>query len=170
MEFLKSITENMSRKERYTLYFESLRREMEVKHDWISIYCDGKNRCRFLHRNDADCFGLTDPRVFSYSARFPSGDKEVETYMSIRDNHELFDHLRGLKSEIEAEFGSTLDWLIKPGVRKRAVITIRRGSILVAQHELEEHCEWHIEKLLKLNEAFTPRIKQWFAHSERNSQ
>ena len=163
MKFSRPITKNMSKKERYMLYFESLCRDMKLKHDWDSHYEDGKNRCRFLHRDDAGSFGLVVP-VFSYSARFPRGDKEVETYLSIRHDHELFDHLRGLKSEIEADFGSTLDWQ-EPGAKKRAAITIRNGSIFATQHELEEYGEWHIEKLLKFNETFAPRIRKWFARS-----
>ena len=129
---------------------------MKLKHDWDSHYEDGKNLCRFLHRDDAGNFGLVVP-VFSYSARFPRGDKEMETYLSIRHNHELFDHLRGLKSEIEADFGSTLDWQ-ELGAKKHAAITIRNGSIFATQHELEEYGEWHIEILPKFNETFTPRI------------
>ena len=88
----------------------------------------------------------------------------METYLSIRHNHEPFDHLRGLKSEIEADSGSTLDRQ-ELGAKKRAAITVRNESIFVTQHELEEYGEWHIEKLLKFNETFTPRIRKWFARS-----
>ena len=161
MKFSRPITEHTPRKERYTLYFEALQRDVELKNDWTSIYTNGENRCRFLHRDDADRFGLAVP-MFSYSARFSKSDK-VETYLSMRHNHELFDHLRGLKSEIEANFGSTLDWQER-GATVRAATTIRPGNIFATQRELEEYGEWHIENLLKLNEVFTPKIKRWFAN------
>ena len=161
MKFSRPITQNMSRKERYTLYFESLRRDMELKHDWKNIYTLGENRCRFLHSADAERFELRVP-TFSYSARFSRSDK-VETYMSMRHNQELFDHLRGLRSEIEADFGSTLDSQER-GATVHAATTIRHGNIFATQRELEEYGEWHIEELFKLNEIFTPRIKKWLVN------
>ena len=89
--------------------------------------------------------------------------------MSLRHNQELFDHLRGLKSEIEADLGSTLDWQ-EPGAKKRAAIIIRNGSIFATQHELEEYGEWHIETLLKLDNVITPRIKLWCGEVELKSR
>ena len=47
MRFSRPITRNMSRHERYALYFESLRRGMELRHDWIGTYDPEKNWCKF---------------------------------------------------------------------------------------------------------------------------
>lgn len=105
MDFSRSITENMSRKERYTLYFEALRETMR-RHDWDSLYSSGTNWCRFLPKNDV--VHLAVP-IYSYTARFPRGDAEVAAMLVIRDNHELFNYLAGLKSEVESDFGVTLD-------------------------------------------------------------
>ena len=106
MDFSRSITENMSRKERYTLYFESLREVMKW-HDWRSLYSSGTNWCRFLPKDDV--VDLAVP-IYSYTARFPRGNVEAAAMLVIRDNHQLFEDLCGLKSEIESDFGGTLDW------------------------------------------------------------
>ena len=128
---------------------------MGLRHDWQSAYDATSNRCSFLPKEDAVAFGLTVPK-FCFYARFPRGDNEVISYLYIRHNHELFDHLCNLKSGIDAYFGSTLLWDSSCGLP---------GSILATQHELEEYGEWHIETLLKLNQAFAPRIRRWFARS-----
>ena len=164
MRFSRPVTENMPRKERYTLYFESLRRAMELRHDWQSAYDAASNRCSFLSREDAVAFGLTVP-TFCFYARFPRGDSEVISYLYIRRNHELFDHLCNLKSEIDTYFGSTLLWDSSCGLKGRRIFAICPGSILATQYELEEYGEWHIETLLKLNQAFAPRIRRWLARS-----
>ena len=165
MRFSRSVTENMSRKERYALYFESLRRDMELRYDWESAYDPGRNWCKFLPRNDAVTYGLFIPRLFCYIARFPRGDSEVISYLYIRRNHELFDHLCNLKSEIDTNFSSPLLWDSSCGLKGRRIFASCPGSILATQHELEEYGEWHIETLLKLNEVFTPRIKRWLTRS-----
>ena len=92
MRFSHPVTEIMSRKERYALYFESLRRDMELRHDWESTYDPEKNWCKFLPRDHAVTYGLFIPGLFCYTARFPRGDNEVRAYMRIVDNHALFDH------------------------------------------------------------------------------
>ena len=78
MDFSRSITENMSRKERYMLYFKSLRQELN-QHDWRSLYSSGTNWCRFLPKDDV--VDLAVP-IYSYTARFPRGDTEVAGYVS----------------------------------------------------------------------------------------
>ena len=67
----------------------------------------GPNWCRFLPKDDV--VDLAVP-IYSYTTRFPRGNVEVAAMLVIRDNHELFEYLCGLKSEIESEFGGTLDW------------------------------------------------------------
>ena len=166
MDFSRSITENMSRKERYTLYFESLREAMR-RYDWDSLYSPGTNWCRFLPKDDV--IHLAVP-IYSYTARFPKGDAEVAGMLTIRDNHELFEYLCGLKSEIESDFGSTLDWSQRLNrdperARKRQTFASRSGSIESPEHELKEIGEWHIETLIKLNEAFAPRIKSYIVET-----
>ena len=166
MDFSRSITENMSRKERYTLYFESLREVMNW-HDWRSLYSSGTNWCRFLPKDDV--VDLAVPN-YSYTARFPRGNTEVAAMLVIRDNHELFEYLCGLKSEIESDFGSTLDWSqhlnrAPERDRKRQTFASLRGNIESRECELKEIGEWHIETLIKLNEVFAPRIKSYIVET-----
>ena len=166
MDFSRSITENMSRKERYTLYFESLREVMKW-HDWRSLYSSGTNWCRFLPNDDV--VDLAVP-IYSYTARFPKGNAEVAGMLVIRDNHELFEYLCGLKSEIESDFGGTLDWSQRlnraPETdRKRQTFASYRGSIESPEQKLKEIGEWHIETLIKLNEVFAPRIKLYIVET-----
>ena len=166
IDFSRSITENMPRKERYTLYFESLRKVMNW-HDWRSLYSSGTNWCRFLLKDDV--VDLAVP-IYSYTARFPRGDTEVAAMLVIRDNHELFEYLFGLKSEIESDFGCTLDWSQRlnrtPETdRKRQTFASRHGSIKSPERELKEIGEWHIKTLIKLNEAFAPRIKSYIVET-----
>lgn len=162
MNFSAPITENTSRKESYTLYFESLREVME-SNDWRSLYTSGTNWCRFLPKDDV--VDLAVP-IYSYTARFPRGDEEVAAMLVIRDNHELFEYLCGLKSVIESDFGEILDWSQRlnrdPETdRKRQIFASRRGSIESLERELKEFGAWHIETLIKLNEVFAPRMKSY---------
>ena len=166
MDFSASITENMSRKERYTLYFGSIRQVMSPHH-WKSLYSSGTNWCRFLPEDDV--VDLAIP-IYSYTARFPKGDEEVATMLVIRDNHELFEYLYGLKSEIESDFGEALDWSQRlnrdPDTdRKRQPFASRHGSIESLEPELKEFGEWHIETLIKLNKVFAPRIKSYIVET-----
>ena len=164
MEFLRPITENMSRKERYTLYFESLREAMK-SHDWRDLYCFGDNWCRLKPKDDA--VDLAVP-IYSYNAKFPGGDAEVAALCVIRDNHELFEYLCGLKSEIESDFGGTLDWSQRLNRdpkrdKKRQTFASCRGNILLPESKLQEIGEWQIDTLLKLDSAFAPRIKEFIS-------
>ncbi len=166
MKFSRPITSNMPKRERYTLYFEALSRVIKERHDWIGSYDSGTNWCKFLHQDDAITFNLHIPRLFCYTARFPRGNNEVIAYLRIRDNHPLFDHLHKQRSEIDSDFDSAPDWRAPSAHKSRSIVLIRPGSIGDTEHKLEEYGEWHIETLLKLNEAFTPRIKRWLACSQ----
>ena len=83
--------------------------------------------------------------------------------LQIENSQALLDALLELKTEIESDFGDTLDWSQRlcrnPGTQNRKFIfASRRGSIQCMECELQEIGEWHIDTLLKLDEVFTPRI------------
>lgn len=165
MDFSRSITENMSRKERYTLYFESLREAMK-EYDWANLYSSGANWCRFLPEEDAVTYSVVVPKIYAYIAKFPGGDAEVAVLLAIYNDRELFGYLNERKSEIESDFGDALDWSQSLNrdperYKKRQTFASRRGSIKSPERELKEIGEWHIEILIKLNEAFAPRIKSY---------
>ena len=163
MELSRAITQHLPKRERYMVYFESLRSSMK-RHGWRSLYSSGTNWCRFLPESVAREFGLGVP-VFSYSARFPNGDVEIAAILRIRKDRELFDDLHELKGEIETDFGGALDWSQrlnnKPAKRiGRQIFTSYHGSIFAAESELQEFGDWHIDTLLRLDDVFTPRIRQ----------
>ena len=166
MKFPRPINRNMLRKERLTLYFNSLFDAMNTEYDWTNSR-DGSNRSsyRFQARANSGEFWNLLLGVCSYRAWFPQGDTEVVAGLHIRESQVLLDALHELKAEIECDFGYTLDWSQRlcrnPGRQKRKFIFASRGgSIHSPEHELLEIGEWHIETLLKLDEVFTPRIQR----------
>ena len=167
MEFSRPITQNMAGKERFTLYFKSLSRAMEGRHDWTSAH-DGPpagRSYRFRSReNTARLWNLLRGEC-CYRAWFPVGDTEVMAGFHIRESQALLDTLHKLKTEVESNFGDKLDWTQRlcrnPKTQKRKLIFVsRNGSIQSPEHELQEIGEWHIETLLKLNQVFTPIIER----------
>lgn len=167
MKFSRPITQNMPDKERLMLYFQSLSKVMDVRHDWTSAndgssagrsyrFRSGENTERFWNLLRGEC---------CYRAWFPEGEAEVAAGLHIRESQILLDALHKLKAEIESDFGGTLDWTQRlsrnPKTQKRKLIFVsRNGSIQSPGRESQEVGEWHIETLLKLNEVFTPRIVQ----------
>ena len=167
MEFARPITQNMPYKERFTLYFESLSKTMEARHDWASAN-DGPpagRSYRFQPTANTERFWNLLRGECCYRAWFPEGDTEVVAGLHIRESQILLDSLHKLRAEIESDFGGTLDWTQRlcrnPKTQKRKLIfASHSGSIQSPEAELQEIGEWHIETLLKLNEAFTQRIVQ----------
>ena len=166
MEFSRPITQNMHDRERFTLYFESLSKAMEARHDWTSAP-DGQiggRSYRFRSKANTERVWNLLRGECCYRAWFPKGDIEVVAGFHIRESEELFNALYNLKAEIESNFGGALDWTQRlcrnPKTQKRRLIfASRNGSIQSSESELREIGEWHIETLIKLAEVFTPKIK-----------
>ena len=174
MEFSRPITQNLPDKERFMLYFESLSKTMDGRHDWTSAN-DGPpagRSYRFKSRANTESFWNLLRGECCYRAWFPEGDTEIVAGFHIRESQVLLDTLHKLKTEIESDFGGTLDWTQRlcrnPKTQKRKLIFVsRNGSIQSPERELQEIGEWHIETLLKLNQVFTPRIVQISSQIER---
>ena len=169
MEFSRPTTQNVPDKERCTLYFESLSKAMESAYGWECSYSwdpPGSRECRFQSKANTEQFWNHRQGECCYRAWFPQGNQEVVAGLLIRESQPLLNALHKLKREIEADFGDTLDWSQRlcrnaKSQKRKIIFASRRGNIQSAQAELQEISEWHIETLLKLNEVFTPRIKEW---------
>ena len=168
MEFLRPITNNIAEKERFALYFDSLSAAMEAKYDWAS---SGFRRGpRFKPKRNTGRFWDLQRGECCYRAWFPARKTEsvVVAGLQIRESQALLDAMRELKTEIESDFGDTLDWSQRlcdnPKTQNRKFIfASRRGNISLPETELQEIGEWHIDTLLKLDKAFTPRIEEYIS-------
>jgi hypothetical protein len=103
----------------------------------------------------------------SYGANFPQGGKaRVEIYFDQGDtqsNEQLFEHLYAMRSEIEKQFGSPLDWERLDDRKASRIAIYRQGSIEESQSNLEIIREWMIKNLLKFKQMFTPELKNYFS-------
>ena len=170
MEFVRPITHNLPSPERFNLYFKSLSHAMESKHDWQHLYTPSYNRrgCRLKPRRNVGSIWNLLNGLCCYRAWFPARNTLVTAGLQIEQEHSqaLLDELRELKAEIESDFGGVLDWSQRlcrnPEKQQRKFIFVsRHGSIQSPVHELQEIGEWHIDTLLKLDKAFTPRIEAY---------
>ena len=159
---LQSIAHNTSKKERYISYFQCLCKTMETMPDtdWKSDYCPGDNWCRFLRHRDFDLQGGGNIRVpeFSYDARF-ARENRIVTALVIRNNRELYESLQLQQREIENDFGDTLEWIADARNKNRKIQTSCSGNILSVERHPNEIERWHVDKLSKLDEVLTPKIK-----------
>ena len=151
----------MSRRERYTAYFQALVNEME-RHGWEN------NR-----QITGDNYHLFPSGVggFQYAARFAETGT-VQTYLLLRfrggeRTNNSFDILRERESEINAGFDARPDeplcWDRCDNIEtpKTSRIYIEHdGTIESNASELEAFKAWHVENLLKFKEVFTPEIRR----------
>lgn len=134
MKFSVPIIQNMPEKDRFTLYFESLSDAMDSRHDWTSLTGTGRG-CRFKPRSNVGRFWDLQRGESCYRAWFPARNIEVVAGLQIENSQALLDALLELKTEIESDFGDSLDWSRRlcrsPGTQNRKFIfASRRGSIL----------------------------------------
>jgi hypothetical protein len=155
MKFPKPFTQYQTLEERYHSYFRALRDELREHHQWRTSRNPKRGNSYALPSGYS---------AFRYRVWFSEGTQEVGTALQIQGKphaecQELFDALKEQKAEIESCFGSPLQWERKD--QKRQTIAVyRNGDIWAFEGELEEIADWHIEKLPKLREVFTPKMKQ----------
>lgn len=155
MKFPKPFTQYQTLEERYHFYFRTLSDELRERHRW----CTSRNPKR------GNSYALPSGcSAFRYRVWFSVRTQEVGAALQIQGKpqaecQELFDALKKQKAEIESCFGSPLQWERKE--QKRQTIAIyRNGDIWASESELEEIADWHIEKLLRLREVFSPKMEQ----------
>ena len=143
------------KREKYKNYFQRLIDELREKHKFTGARV-GQPQNWYTFSS-----GI---RGIGYGAQFARGGKVLvyfNIYQDVQGNRmEIFDGLEKRKVEIEANFGSTLEWNRVEEQQVSWVAVYRDGSIESSDSELEEIKQWHIENLLKLKEVFQPEIER----------
>jgi hypothetical protein len=88
----------------------------------------------------------------------------VEVFVDIGNramNDAAFDQLEAQQHEIEAELGQKMIWVRRrdESARRCTVFVEREGSIEDSPEALEDLRQWGVERLLKVREVFTPRVR-----------
>jgi len=87
----------------------------------------------------------------------------AEVYIS-NDKH-LYAALKRNKKEIDEQFGDNLDWQDLDDSKASRIRVYKNNLHLDNEDQWPTYAEWLIEKLEKLYEVFSPRIKQ-FKHND----
>ena len=83
---------------------------------------------------------------------------EIRAEFVVRDSHSHFARLCERRKEIETAFGEPLEWG-ESGALMQRIICVRRSLDWTEESRREEAYRWLVEKLDKLHEVFSPRIK-----------
>jgi hypothetical protein len=144
----------LTRRERYTAYFQALIDEMREQHNFTMARraIEGQNYYLFAS-------GTTG---IKYGAKFTNAGT-VRTYLWIyfgdyETTLNFFDALKQRESEINTRFDVPLCWSRRDDIITSRIYIERDGSIESNESELEAFRAWHVENLLKFKEVFTPKI------------
>ena len=145
----------LTRRERYTAYFQALIDEMREQHNFTMARraIEGQNYYLFAS-------GTTG---IKYGAKFTNAGT-VWTYLWIcfgdyETTQNFFDALKERESEINTRFDVPLYWSRRDDIITSRIYIERDGSIESNESELEAFRAWHVENLLKFKEVFTPEIQ-----------
>jgi hypothetical protein len=75
-------------------------------------------------------------------------------------NNYIFDALKAQSSEIANEYGSEFTWERLDDKRACRITLYCDAVIDMADNELEQLRQWHIENLLKIKKVFLPRLQR----------
>lgn len=146
-------SDSTPRGDAYRRFFQALIDELREGHRFT------KAKVAFPQNWYGFSSGTTD---VSYNITFNKGNRvRAEIYINRRDqeaNKRLFDSLFGRKQELEAKFGSELQWERLDDRQASRVAIYRDGSIDDDQ-TLTEIKAWAIIQLLKLKETFEPFLR-----------
>ena len=152
----KTTTNLSPKQEKYRDYFQVLIDELREKHKFT--------RAKAGQPQSLYAFSSGIQTGIYYDAKFAQGSKVmagISIYQKFFESRiVLFDALESRKSEIESNFGSTLEWNRAEEQQTSVLAVYCDGSIESSDSELEEIREWHIRNLLKLKEVFQPEIEQ----------
>lgn len=148
----------LTRRERYTAYFQALIDEMREQHNF-TMAChaiEGQNYYLFAS-------GIKKSGI-KYGAKFTNAGT-VWTYLWIcfgdyETTKNFFDALKERESEINTRFDVPLDWSRRDDIITSRIYIERDGSIESNESELEAIRAWHVKNLLKFKEVFTPEIQR----------
>ncbi len=105
--------------------------------------------------------GFQDNFVFGWESGEGSHVR-IELYIDVGDqaeNKAAFDRLLAEKEDIERELGEPLTWTRRDDIRASRLYVSRPGSIDLSDDELNEVCDWGVERMLRLRTVFAPRVR-----------
>ena len=141
------------RMERYREFFQELIDTLREDHNFTNARRAGHRRwCRF-----SAGYG----RRARYGANFAAEERaRVELYIASGDtdwNSELFDQLSEHEADIQSELGESLEW---DRLGNPRIAVVRPGSIDDDEETLAEIRGWMVERLLKFEQVFEPRLDE----------
>ena len=146
----------LSRKEKYTAYFQELIDQLREQHNFTKARRAGKGQRYYSFASGSTgikyTVGFNIPQTVYMRLRIDFGEREK--------NKDFFDVLKEREAEINAQFNVPLSWEQRDDVRKSQINVYREGSIDSDASALEAFRAWHIENLLKFKKVFTPEIER----------
>jgi hypothetical protein len=151
---------------------KSTKAELKNRHKLRLAYWD---QCLNVFRNsDCDLYDNISPskdhwsnagsgvRSVPYSLIFSLKEVRVELVIARRskeENHFIFDFLKERKSQIEDDFGASLEWYKKED-KKSSYITYRKAFDGTNKESWPEMIEWHIKHMIKLEKALSEPLRE----------
>lgn len=149
-----------SRAEAYRSFFQGLIDELREKHKFTNARA-GQPQNWYMFTS-----GVING--VNYNPYFAQGGRVAASlYIYVRRDWEetrrLFDWLKQDQAQIEAEFGSSLNWYKTDDVRACSISVDKPGSIEDDAATLQDIQEWLVTNLLKLKKVFSPRLRAYNA-------
>ena len=147
----------MTKKEKYTHYFQVLIDELREQHNFTTARRPGYGKPYY-------CFA-SGTTYIKYVAGFYGKGREALTVLGIyaddrEKNKAIFDAFEERKTEIEARVGMQLEWYRRDDIVRSALGLWREGDIDSDTLTLDAIRKWHVENLLKFKAVFTPEIQR----------
>ena len=153
----KTVIDSSETMEKYRTYFQALIDELRNVHKFTNAKV-GQPQSWYT-------FASEKSKLYKYAASFAMGDRiRAEIYIDSgvkEQNESLFDFLYQKKEQIEASFGSSLEWERLDTKRACRIAIYRDGSIDEDTETIEGIRKWTIENLLKFKSVFPSIIKTW---------
>jgi len=151
----KSSTSEVSPKmEAYQKFFQILIDELREDHKFTNAR---KGQAQSWYSFASGFSGIT------YGFSFAQGNRaRVELYLGLNrtdKNKEIFDSLISEKTDIETNYGESLEWERLDTKQASRIAIYRDGAIEDSAENLKEIRDWSINNLLKFKKEFDTRLK-----------
>jgi Domain of unknown function (DUF4268) len=145
--------------EKYRSYFQSLLDELRNIHKFTNA--------RAAQPQNWYTFTSENSRVYKYSTSFSQGARvRVEVYIDTGDkqrNETIFDALYTQREEIEAAYGSALEWEKLETKRASRIAIYTDGDIDADSEKLAEIKKWVVANLLRMKQILPPFFEKAIA-------
>lgn len=145
--------------EKYRSYFQSLLDELRNVHKFTNA--------RAAQPQNWYTFTSDNSKVYKYSTSLAQGGRvRVEIYIDTGDklrNEGIFDELYAQKEEIEAAYGSALEWEKLETKRASRIAIYIDGDIDVDSEKLAEIKKWVVVNLLRMKQVLPPFLEKAIA-------